>query len=70
MCDDFYFYLSTGPSRCVSVIWWSSSREIGGDICFDLLLLYNLEAGVQAAAGGPAGGGAVVRPDPPAYWAW
>lgn len=60
-------YLSTVLSRCVSEIWWFSSRGKEGDICSARPCQSSLQAGGRAAAAGPEGDEAGARSDPPAW---
>lgn len=59
-------YLSTVLSRCVSEIWWFSSKGKEGDICSAPPCQSSLQPGGQAAAAGPEGDEAGARFDPPA----
>lgn len=60
-------YLPTVPSRCVSEIWWFSSRGKAADTRSAPPCLHIPELGAAAAAV-PAGGGAEAHLDPPACW--
>lgn len=59
-------YLSTVLSRCVSEIWWFSSRGKEAGICSAPPCQSSLQPGGQAAAAGPDGDGAEARFGPPA----
>lgn len=60
-------YLSTVLSRCVSEIWWFSSRGKEGNICSALPCQRSLQPAGQAAAAGPEGDEAEGRFAPPAW---